>query len=126
MTSLCNRQTLAGFCRTCKWSNIYFLQLFSNFTTLCTVELQKIIKYGQNIEEKNFSPQVALKPQFWIPGSITSENEQAIDFFLYFFLNLKIQNAFSCKAHRVVLRIKICNLCRKKLQLNVLFSLAFV
>ena len=37
MTSICTRQILAGFCRTCKWSNIYFLQLFFNFTTLCMV-----------------------------------------------------------------------------------------
>ena len=36
MTSLCTRQTLTGFCRTCKWSNIYFLRLFFNFTTFCT------------------------------------------------------------------------------------------
>ena len=35
MTSLSTRQTLAGFCRTCKRFNIYFLRLFFNFTTLC-------------------------------------------------------------------------------------------
>ena len=33
MTSLCTRQTLAlaGFCRTCKRSNIYFLRLYFKF-----------------------------------------------------------------------------------------------
>ena len=48
MTSLCTRQTLVGFCRTCKQSNIYFLQLFFNFTTLCnmlTFLVQDIVKY---------------------------------------------------------------------------------
>ena len=38
MTSLCTKQTLAGFCRTGKWSNIYFLPLFFNFTTLCILD----------------------------------------------------------------------------------------
>ena len=35
MASLCTKQTRAGFCGNCKWSNIYFLRLFFNFTTLC-------------------------------------------------------------------------------------------
>ena len=60
MTSLCTRQTLAGFCRTCKQPNIYFLQLFFNFTTLCTGNsntyvLQKSKMFSSHFEIIDFS-----------------------------------------------------------------------
>ena len=58
MTSICTRQTLAGFCRTCKWSNIYFLRQFFNFTTLCKVEHKaRLISGSVHFHRYNFSTQ---------------------------------------------------------------------
>ena len=74
MTSLCTRQTLAGFCRTCKRSNIYFLRLFFNFTTLCTsvIFFQSDSRKLETLEQINNSAYSLNKNQLEISGADSS------------------------------------------------------
>ena len=91
----------------------YTRKLHSNFgTTLYFKKSSKMsIFFSKTLPLINYLWvlfQAEQQPQFWIPSCITSENEQEIVFFLYFFPEPQNTARFlSCKAKWVLLKTKM-------------------